>query len=109
MPLDRRIRIERNHGDVNMAGELVDDWRPFATVWAQKTGAGFSDTETVSGIVVTAAANFTLRYRSGVTSITPDLLRIVDADNAIWEVDVVRESDERRRFIEIQALREVEG
>lgn len=108
MPLDRRIRIERNHGVVNEAGELADDWRTFATVWSQKTSSGFSDAETTAGIVVTAVANFTLRYRSGVTDIVPSLLRIVDAAGAIWEVDSVRESDERRRFLEIQAVREVD-
>lgn len=107
MPLDRRITIERNYGDVNMAGEFVDDWRELAGVWAQQAGAGAVDADTDSGVVTTAVRNYTVRWRSDLQSLSPSVLRIRDNSGAIWEVDVVSESDARRRFLTIQCIREV--
>lgn len=107
MPLDRRIRIERDMGERNDSGEYVPNWTLIAEVWAQKFAAGSADSETAGGTLVIAARNYTIRWRADINALTPAGLRIVDGDGAIWNVDTLAESDARRRFINISTLREV--
>ena len=108
MPLDRVIALERDEGAF-VEGVYVADWQPISgsPVWAQQNSAGASDVETSGGILVQAARNYTIRWRSDLFDISPAKLRIIDALGHVWNVDSVAESDHRRRIIGIQCLREV--
>ena len=76
-------------------------------MWAQQNGAGSSDVETSAGVLVQAARNFTIRWRADLFDVSPALLRIIDDLGHTWNVDSIAESDQRRRVIGIQCLREV--
>lgn len=109
MPLDRVIQLERDEGDFNSSGEYEYDWQMIggSPVWAQQNSAGSSDVETGAGVLVQAARNYTIRWRADLFDISPAKLRIVDDLGHIWNVDGVSESDNRRRVIGIQCIREV--
>lgn len=105
MPLDRRITLEQDHGARNNLGEYVVDWRTIDTVWAERRNAGSTDS-VVNGILrVTEILTWTIRYRADVAAIPIAKLRVQDADGALWNPELVAESDVRRRFLDIQAER----
>ena len=107
MPLDRRITIQRNDGERDERGEFMDDWQDFAGVWAQQSGAGSVDSETPGGVLIISSRNYTVRYRSDLLSTDLNILRIVDADGNIWNIENIVESDSRKRFVQIETIREV--
>ena len=106
MPLDRRIQIQRDHGDYNDDGEFIHDWRDVARVWAVRQGVGASDTIGTGGTALTVEnVTFTIRYTSTLATLNPARVRVVDDESQTWSVDVIAESDARRRFLSISAVR----
>ena len=107
MPLDRRITIQRNDGERDDQGVFIDDWQDLASVWARRNNSGSVDSEAAGGIIVLTAQSFLIRYREDLIPLNPAVLRIIDSDGNIWEVESLAESDARRRAISISAVREV--
>lgn len=106
MPLDRRITIQEDRGTRNMHGEFVHDWQDFASVWAERRGAGSVDSPTEGGILVLEAVTFTVRYTSTLAALDMALIRILDAAGTVWNPESIAESDRRRRFLTFTATRE---
>ena len=104
--LDRRITIQRNTGARGAYGEFRDDWQNLASVWAQQSGAGSVDAEGESGVLILASRNYTIRYRSDLLTTDINILRVVDADMNVWNIESIVESDSRKRFIQIECVRE---
>ena len=78
-----------------------------ADVGAAEWGRQLRTLETSGGVLVQAARNYTIRWRADLFDVSPALLRIIDDLGHVWNVDGVSESDQRRRVIGIQCLREV--
>ena len=76
-------------------------------VWADQAGAGSVDTETSAGIVITAARTYTVRWFEELITATIPNVAIVDDLGHTWNADSVSESNARRRYISISAVREV--
>ena len=106
MALDRRITIQRNTGARDAYGEFRNDWQDLTGVWAQQSGAGSVDAEGESGVLILASRNYTIRYRSDLLSTEINILRVVDANGNIWNIESIVESDSRKRFIQIETVRE---
>ena len=109
MPLDRRITVH-----IEALGEYVDGvYQPGEVtdygVWAQRTSAGAADVATEGGIFVSEAATFLVRWFRELALTPPNRVSITDELGLEWNVDVISESNQRRRFLGIQALREGDG
>lgn len=105
MPLDRRVEIQRNDGERNARGEFVDDWQVAATAWAERRGAGSSDQVSTAGLIVLEVVTFTTRWTAELAGLDISLTRIVDDEGDTWNVEVIQESDVRRRFLVFQCVR----
>ena len=106
MALDRRVTIERNHGERNEHGEFQDAWRTLAAVWADRSSLGAVDVVGTGGDRTVESAQFTVRWRSDLILADISLLRITDDLDQVWDIETIGESDARRRFVQITATRE---
>ena len=107
MPLDRRITIKvQSEGGYNEYGEYQEGTISEYPVWAQRSSAGAADSETEGGIVVVEAVNWTVRWFRELEVAPPSRIHVVDEYGSRWNVDTVSESNQRRRFMYIQSLRE---
>lgn len=108
MALDRRITVKiSGEGFRDEHGEYQPGPVTDYPLWADQAGAGSVDTETSAGIVITAARTYTVRWFEELISATIPNVAIVDDLGHTWNADSVSESNARRRYISISAVREV--
>ena len=107
MPLDRRITvIITADGEYDQYGEFQPGVPVEYPMWAEQRGAGSVDTNTPGGIYVSAVRSYTVRYSAALVDASIATVTIRDADGNIWNADSISESDARKRYIGIDALRE---
>ena len=108
MPLDRRITvIITPEGEYSEFGEFEEGTPVPYPMWAEQRGAGSVDTNTPGGIFVSGVRSFTVRYFAALANASIATVSIRDADGNIWNADSLSESDARKRYIGIDAVREV--
>ena len=86
---------------------MSPDLSPIIRYGLTRRGAGSVDTETQGGIVITAARTYTVRWFEELITATIPNVSIIDELGHAWNADSVSESNARRRFISISAVREV--
>ena len=87
--------------------EYVDGSITFeGKVWCRQVDVG-SGQEVVSGALrIVEYRNFTIRYRQDVTSVgAAGQLAVTDDDGNGWTINRVSETDERRRFMNLECTR----
>ena len=108
--LDRRITVQRRVTETDDFGRpLPTVIETIASVWAQRRSAGTVDTLLEGGVLVTESVSWTIRYRTDILEADLGALQIIDASGQLWNPETIIESDARRRFIDISAVREVEA
>lgn len=90
--LDRQITLEQAAETRNGYGEVLKDWAPLGTVWAQVRYAAGTETTDNAQVQAVQRVEFTVRYR-------PDALhtrfRVQYAGNA-YEIEAVAEIGRRQ-------------
>ena len=105
--LDRRITLERATEQDQGYGEFDIVWAPLASVWARQRTQQAEDEVQVGGLETTGAITWTIRYRADLLGFDLATLRVRDALGHLWNIETVQESDARRRFLMITAIRSV--
>ena len=106
--LDRRITVQRRVTETDDFGRpLPTVIETIASVWAQRHSAGTVDTLLAGGVLVTESVSWTIRYREDVIAADLGALQITDSSGVVWNPETMIESDARRRYIDISAVREV--
>ena len=87
---------------------LAGQWVPGPVVdyelWASRETIEITDDES-SGVTRTeTVVRFILRWNAALANTPPDRLGITDALGRVYNVRSVTDSDERRRFVEIEAI-----
>lgn len=65
--LDRRVRLERRHEQVDDSGQAVQVWLPLAEVWARVEPLGGREGFGQQQFVATGDLRVTIRWRGDVT------------------------------------------
>ena len=106
MALDRRVTVNIRAPDTrNEFGEHVPGEVTAYPLWAEQRGAGSVDVEEVGGVELRHSRSYTVRYFVEAARAGIDGVSIVDADGDTWNAESIIESDARRRFLVIQAVR----
>ena len=103
--LDRRIRIEAATLVDNGYG-TVEQWAPFATVWAQYIPSAGKEAREQMGEAATLPATFVIRWSSKTAQITPGKhrVRFPNADDGqVYDIKSAAEV-KRREEIHLTAL-----
>ena len=66
-----------------------------------------ADTPTAGGIIVSAARSYVVRFFVALVYANIAQVSIRDADGNIWDAENIGESDQRRRLIFIECIRNV--
>ncbi len=101
--LDRRIRLERRHEEIDDSGQAVTIWLPLAEVWARVEPLGGREGFGKQQFVATGDLRFTIRWRGDVTP----LHRVVHEERAYDVVTVVEAG--RREALLIVARGRTDG
>ena len=104
MPLDRIIELGLEAEGEFVRGQYVAGPIKWLTVWAQRQSQGSVDQETSAGTRVRVIAGWIIRYRQDVARQPINRLHL-RAQDGMWNIESVNESDSRRRFLEIGAVR----
>ena len=103
-PLDRRITLHVEAEGTRDRGEFVPGAVVDYELWASRETIG-ADDERSDGVARTeTVARFILRWNEVFASTPPNRLGITDALGRAYNVRSVADSDERRRFVEIEAI-----
>ena len=106
MPLDTRITIGiEAAGMRNDRGEYVPGPTTNYEVWSDSRNAGSQDVEESSGITIREIRTFMVRYFAALATAPINFVSITGADGSTWNVLNRADSNERRRFITIEAIR----
>lgn len=65
-PLNRRVRIERNGGGQDEAGQPIEGWIEVATVWAGVLMLSGKETAQANAEVGSATGSIRIRYRTDI-------------------------------------------
>ena len=109
MALDRRIVIHlealgiRNQQGIYVPGPVTD-----YPLWAQRMASGSTDVEDSEGTRVVRIVTWRVRWFAALASHRIDLMSLT-AEGYTWNPESVNESDERRRFVDIQSVRQSDG
>ena len=106
MPADRRVIIQleaEGYRDPDLQGEYVHGAVTGYPRWATETGAGSTDTLVREGVLVNRTINFTVRWFKGLVDTPINRVSVVGSDGFTYGADNVTTSDERKRFITIEA------
>lgn len=105
MPLDRIITVNLQSEGRRVEGKYVDGPVTPYRVWAERISSGGStDEASEGGTIIQAIVTWRVRFREVIAQHRVDLMSI-EAEGHSWNVEAVSQSDERRRFIELQAIR----
>ena len=66
--LNKRVTIQQQSSTYDAAGQLVEDWSTFATVWADIKHKSGSETIKSGAIASDVQASIRIRYKQGVTA-----------------------------------------
>ena len=101
--LDRLILVHVEASGRRTAGVYVPGATTIHTLWAQRLSVGSTDAEAAEGVRVEAAARWKIRWQREIAETDIDLVS-VHAEGRTWNVESVSESDERQRFLFIEAV-----
>ena len=105
MPLDRIITVNLQSEGERVEGKYVDGALTPYRVWAERISSGATDEASEGiGTVTQAAVKWRVRWVTAIARHRVDLMSI-EAEGFSWNVEAVNESDERRRYLELRALR----
>ncbi len=94
--LNKRITIQSQSASYDAAGQQVDTWTTFATVWANIRHK--SGTETIKADVLTSTvkASMRIRYLTGVNA----GMRVV-YQNTVYRIEAVLPHVEDKRYVDL--------
>ena len=110
-PLDRRITLHVYAEGTRdpLSGDYVRGAVVDYEVWARQETIETTD-DNDSGVIRTERiARFILRWNAELATTPADRLGITDALGRVYNVLSVTDSDERRRFVEVEAINAVRG
>lgn len=102
--LDRRITIQQNTGGPDSVGQIVDTWGNVAVVWAKIEWKNGSEEFGSAQRSAKQTAEFTIRYRPGITP----KMRVL-YDGSAYDIEDVRETERRETLVLIAYAREVQS
>ena len=104
--LDRLITVKLAAAGGRVDGKYVDGPVTPYRVWAEKTSSSSSDEGSEGiGTVIKALVTWRVRWLEAFAQHRIDLMSIEDEQGHAWNVEAVNESEQRRRFIDLQAIR----
>lgn len=110
MPADRRIIVKLEtlgYRDPDLQGEYVPGPIIDYPLWATETSAGSIDTlVTGRGLVVRRTINFTVRWFKALAETQINFVEVIGSDGFTYNATNIEASDERRRFVTIEAVAE---
>lgn len=101
--LNKRITIEQQSTAYDAAGQLVESWSTFATVWADIKFKSGSETIKSDALVSTVPASIRIRYKQGITA----GMRVKFKDS-VYEILAVIPHVSENRYVDL-AVRSVNG
>lgn len=101
--LNKRITIQQQSSSYDAAGQLVEDWSTFATVWANIKFNSGSETIKSDAIASTVKASIRIRYKQGVSA----GMRVAYKD-AVYEILAVMPHVGENRYVDL-AVRSING
>ena len=105
MPLDRLITVNLQLEGERVLGKYVEGLVTPYRVWAERISSGGStDEASEGGTLIQALVTWRIRFLEAIAQHRVDRMS-VRAEGHDWNVEAVTQSDERRRFIELQAIR----
>ena len=105
MPLDRRIKLRVEQPGTHVGGSYVPGPSVTYDLWAQRSSLGTQEVIIPGGTRTNTVAEFTIRWTEEIYTHRVDLLFMSDAEGFEWRIDNMGESDTRRKFLAIQAVR----
>ena len=104
MPLDRIVTVTIHQPGQYVRGVYEQGPGTAHRVWADRQSTGSTDEELEGGTRIRATASWRIRYRKDIADTEIINLSLV-ADGYNWNIEEVSESDERRRYLTIEAVR----
>ena len=106
MPLDRIITVHLQALGKRVEGRYSDGSITTYRVWAERISSGATDEASEGiGTVTQAVVTWRVRWLEAFARHRIDLMSIEDGSGFAWNVEAVNESDERRRYLELGAIR----
>ena len=100
--LDRRIVIERATQAQDAAGQPIDTWSTFVTIWASRMDMSDGERFQSNQELNTRVTRFKVRHSSDTKTVTA--MDRISYEGDIYDILGVKEASEgRKRFIEITA------
>lgn len=101
--LDTRITLQRfGLKNFNYVGPATHTWK----LWSRSTDGGTTAELTERGFRTEAQRTFMIRYLPDMVAagVDPDAHWITDDHGIAWRVITIQESDERRRYVNLQCI-----
>ena len=106
--LDRRITVNLYlNAMTNEFGEYEQGPATPLNMWARQSDGGSAEVSSGGGTLVTTSKRWQIRFNEQILTTSVALMEVVDSDGFTWDIERSVESDERRRYLEIEGIREV--
>lgn len=100
-PMRQRISLLAPISEIDSLGEDLPDWQPVATIWASVQDPRSDELVYADQTIGQRRLRVVIRWRPGVTAQMK-----VGYDGQEFNIESVRDPDQRRRFLELDCIGE---